>query len=336
MPSDKNQYQTFQKILADLAKGEIKPVYLAKGDDYYLYRQFSIALRQAYQRKFGETAEIIQRWGADLKAAADLSFINSGGGLFSTASLIILNEIQDGGNSAKTVLHEVLGGVTGDTIILVHYAVSEFRRAKWLDNLASVAYTVPLQSPSASELPGFLEQMAKGYGLNLTDSAIRRLIELSSGELAIMDNELQKLELYLEEQGQEVTPDIIDDMAGSVENAQVTQFIEAFSTRDRTLAVRTLVEVSSRGKEGLPFIVSLLYNRLIQLMTLHEPIDVRKSIGQRTLSYYFLKDLNSVSRNYSMQELQEATKELAEIDYQFRLGSSDMLASMTAWTAKVM
>ena len=70
-------------------------------------------------------------------------------------------------------------------------------------------------------------------------------------------------------------------------------------------------------------------------MTLHEQIEVRKTIGQGITSYYFLKDLQAVSKNYSLQELNAATQELAEIDYQFRLGSSDMLTAMTMWVSKV-
>jgi len=335
MAAAKNQYLNFQNTLSELERGEPRPVYLARGNDYYLYRQFVTALRKAFIKKYGENAEIIQRWGAELKAAADLSFISGGGGLFSSASLIILNEIQDSGQAVKPSLSEIIGGISGETVVLIHYAVNDFRKAKWLGNLERISYGVALQSPQGEELPAYVTQMSAGYGLELSNRAILHLIELSAGELAIIDNELQKMSLYLGEEKGEVDEKLVDQIAGSVENAQVAQFIEAFSQRNRGLAIRTLVEINSRGKEGLPFIVAMLYNRLIQLMTLHEKIDVRNTMGQGVTSYYFLKDLNAVSRNYSLEELKAATQELAEIDYQFRLGSSDMLTSMSTWVSKV-
>ena len=335
MPETPDRYYQYQNALNELGETTLHPIYMARGNDYYLYRQFAKSVVSAFKEKYGPDAEIIQRWGAELKAISDLAFISGGGGLFSNASLIILNEIQDAGKSVKPALHEILGRQTGDTIILLHYAVSDFRRAKWLDNLESISHSIPLQSPAAEELPKYIKQMAVNYQIEISGSAIMRLIDRSAGELAIIDNELQKLSLYLGDEKKKVEADLIDDIAGSVENAQVALFVEAISNRDRSLAVRALVEIFNIGKEGLPFIVAMLFNRLIQLMTLHEKIEVRKSIGKGVTSYFFLKDLNKFSKNYSMEELKVATKELAEIDYQFRLGSSDMLTAMSAWVSKV-
>ncbi|MCF7904438.1 MAG: DNA polymerase III subunit delta [Candidatus Marinimicrobia bacterium] len=335
MSSQQNKYQAYLRLLSDLDQGQIHPLYLARGADYYLYQQFMKRIKASFQKKFGQGAEIVQRWGSDLKTIADVTSLLGGGGLFATASLVLLHEIQDAGRAVKPALHQILGGLSSDTIVLAHYSSSDFRKGKWISNLESISTMVPLESPAAGELPVYVKQMAKKYELNINESAILRLIELSGAELAIIDNEMQKLALYLGEQKQMVERDLIDQVAGSVENAKVTQFVDAFSHRNRSLAVRTLVEINSRGKEGLPYAVSQLYNRLIQLMTLQEKLEVRKAIGKGIISYYFLKDLQGLSRNYTLEELQAATYELAEIDYQFRLGSNDMLAAFSSWVSRV-
>lgn len=335
MPSQRNKYQEYLQLLSELENGKIHPIYLASGSDFFLYQEFMKRLKSAFMKKYGQGAEIVQRWGSDLKAVPDVTSIMGGGGLFATASLILLHEIQDSGRAVKPALHEVLGRATGDTVVLAHYSSSDFRKGKWVTNLEAVATVVPLDSPSAGELPAYVKQIASKYELEIDESGILRLIELSSAELAIIDNEVQKLALYLENDRQVVGRDLVDRVAGSVENAQVTQFIDAVSHRNRALAVRTLVEINTRGKEGLPFVVSQLYNRLIQLMTLQEKIEVRKEIGKGITSYYFLKDLQGLARNYSLQELQSATYELAELDYQFRLGTTDMLSAFTGWVSRV-
>ncbi len=335
MASNPDQFRNYSRIISDLKDGKLAPIYFAMGSDYYLYQQFIAALKLAFKSRFGDNADLVQRWGTDLKAVTDITAVLGGGGLFSTASLVMLHEIQDSGTTVKTNLSSLLGKLPPDTIILAHYSISDFRRAKWLDAMQNIAQVVPLSSPSTTVMPGIVGQIAAGHKLKLDDEAIYRLIELSSGELAIIDNELEKLSLYITNPDETIKRNIVDQVAGSVENAQVAQFIEAVSNRDRKHAIQTLVEIHHQGKEGLPFVVAMLYNRLIQLMALNEPLEARKSIGQGTTSYFFLKQLEPVARNYQLAELQKATRRLAELDLQFRLGSVDMLSAFSKWVSEV-
>lgn len=327
---------SYSKIISDLQQGSVDGLYFAKGSDYYLYRRFLSEFRTAFDKKYGANASIVQRWGADLKQATDVSNLLGGGGLFSSASLILLHEIQDAGTGVKTKLAEMLKKLPPDTVVLAHYSISDFRRAKWLDAIQNVAKVISLSSPEPGQLPAFVAKMATQWDLNLAESGIYRLIELSGGELAIIDNELEKITLYLEENSSTpIDRDLIDKVTGAIENAQASQFIDAIFKRDRVLAAQTLVEIQHQGKEGLPYLVALLYNCLIQLMALREPPEARKTIGQGTTSRFFLNKLTPYAKNYTLPELQKATRELANLDLRFRLGSMDTLNAFTEWVAKV-
>ncbi|NQV29770.1 MAG: DNA polymerase III subunit delta [Candidatus Marinimicrobia bacterium] len=326
---------SYRQILANLNEGKIAPLYFASGADHYLYREFVGALRSAFQKRYGGNADLVQRWGADLKSAPDVSSLLGGGGLFSTASLIMLHEIQDAGAGVKTKLAELLGDLPPDTVVLVHYSVSDFRKAKWLDAMHHISQVVALTSPDGSRLPAMVVTMAQQRELKLNEEAIYRLIELSSGELAIIDNELEKLSLYLDEHEHIVSRNLVDRVAGAIENAHVSQFIDAIFSRDRGLAVQTLIEINHQGKEGLPYLVAMLYNGLIQLMALRETPEARKTISQGATSGYFLNKMGSVSKNYTMDELQKATRSLADLDLKFRLGSMDTLTAFTQWVSLV-
>ena len=70
-------------------------------------------------------------------------------------------------------------------------------------------------------------------------------------------------------------------------------------------------------------------------MALRESPEARKTISQGATSWYFLSKLGSVSKNYSLKELQDATRELANLDLKFRLGSMDTLTAFTEWVSKV-
>ncbi len=335
MAFNKNQYPLYLQILSDLRGGKLAPLYFAMGSEYYLYRQFITELQSAFRTRFGEHADLVQRWGVDLKAVTDVSSLLSGGGLFSSASLVMLHEIQDSGKQVKTNLADLLGKLPPDTVVLVHYSISDFRKAIWLKAMQDVAQVVPLSISDSAFIPRIVRDMATRHELEIDDPAIYRLMELSSGELAIIDNELEKLALYLDDSNSVINRDLVDQVAGTVENAQVEQFIQAFSNRDRRMAIQTLVEIHHQGKEGLPYLVAMLYNRLIQFMTLHETPEARKAIGQGATSNYILMKLQPFSRKYSLTELQLATRELADLDLQFRLGSMDLLTVFSTWVSKV-
>ncbi len=326
---------SYSQIISELQNGRIGGLYFAMGSDYYLYRKFLVEFQSAFKQRFGENASLVQRWGADLKQAADVSNLLGGGGLFSSASLIMLHEIQDAGTGVKTKLAEMLGKLSEDTVVLAHYSVSDFRKAKWLDAIQRVAQVVSMASPEPSQLPGLVGKMAAQRNLKIDEAGIYRLIELSSGELAIIDNELEKITLYLDEVSLPIGREVIDQVAGDIENAQASQFIDAIFNRDRQVAIQTLVEIEHQGKEGLPYLVSLLYNCLIQLMALRESPEARRTISQGATSGYFLNKLGHVSKNYTLEELQDATSELANLDLKFRLGPMDTLTAFTEWVSKV-
>ena len=325
----------YGQILSNLQQGQISGLYFAMGSDYYLYRKFIGEFQAAFKQRFGENANLVQRWGADLKQASDVSNLLGGGGLFSSSSLVMLHEIQDAGISVKTKLADMLGNLADDTVVLAHYSISDFRKAKWLDAIQNVAQVISMARPEAAQLPGLVGKMAGTRNLRLDEAGIYRLIELSGGELAVIDNELEKITLFLDDLSEPVSRETVDQVTGAIENAQASQFIDAIFNRDRRLAVQTLVEINHQGKEGLPYLVSLLYNCLIQLMALREPPEARKTIGQGATSWYFLSKLGSVSKNYSLPELQVATRQLANLDLRFRLGSMDTLTAFTEWVSKV-
>lgn len=326
---------SYNQFLSELQAGKIAGLYFAMGSDYYLYRKFINEFQLSFKQRYGENASLVQRWGADLKLATDVSNLLGGGGLFSSASLIMLHEIQDSGTAVKTKLAEMLGTLPADTVVLVHYSVSDFRKAKWLDAIQNVANVISMTSPDARQLPALVGKMAQQRHLKIDEAGIYRLIELSSGELAIIDNELEKITLFLDDLTEPVSRQIVDQVAGAIENAQASQFIDAIFNRDRQGAIQTLVEIDHQGKEGLPYLVALLYNCLIQLMALREPPEARKTISQGATSWYFLSKMGSVSQNYSMAELQDATRELANLDLKFRLGSMNTLTAFTEWVSKV-
>ncbi len=325
----------YAQIVSDLHGGSISGLYFAMGSDYYLYRKFLSEFRSAFKNRFGENASLVQRWGVDLKIATDVSNLLGGVGLFSSASLIMLHEIQDAGSAVKTKLAEILKNLPEDTVVLAHYSVSDFRKAKWLESLKAVSQVVPMTRPDAGQLPPLVGKMASQRNLKLDEAGIYRLIDLSSGELAIIDNELEKISLYLEDETETIGREVVDKVTGAIENAQVSQFIDAIFKRNRKKAVQTLVEIDHQGKEGLPFLVAMLYNCLIQLMALKESPEARKTIGQGATSWYILSKLGPVSKNYSMKELQDATRQLATLDLKFRLGSMDTLSTFTEWVSKV-
>ncbi len=326
---------SYSQIVSALQNGGAAPLYFAMGSDYYLYRRFITSLQDSFSKQYGTNGNLVQRWGNDLKATSDVTSLLGGGGLFSSANLIMLHEIQDTGNAVKTKLAEMLSNLPPDTHVLVHYSISDFRKAKWLDAMQSAAQVVPMGSPEIVVIPRIVKEMVQERKLQIDEGAIYRLIELSSSELAIIDNELEKISLFLDDTNQAIDRAMVDRVAGAIENAQVSQFIDAIFNRDRVMAIQTLVEIDHQGKEGLPFLVAMLYNCLIQLMALREPPEARKTISQGATSWYFLSKLGAFSKNYTMSELQIATCDLADIDIRFRLGSMNTLTALTEWVSKV-
>ena len=130
MRAKPDPYSVYSQIVADLSAGKLAPLYFAMGSDYYLYRRFMSSLQAAFKSKYGSNSDLVQRWGSDLKTASDVSLLMGGGGLFSSASLVLLHEIQDAGKSVKTNLSDMLGNAPGDTTVLAHYSISDYRRMK--------------------------------------------------------------------------------------------------------------------------------------------------------------------------------------------------------------
>lgn len=319
--------------MSELTRSGIRPLYLFRGRETLLFDKFVAAAKAKFQEDHGSSGELLLRWGTDLKTVDDLQSLLVGGGLFSTARLIIVQNIEHCGQSLKKTFAEVVANIPEGTYLILRYEGDD-RRKPWLDRIQKRAHFVNIQPPNEGGMNRVINRLADLRELQISQGAIDQLIRLSGGDLNIIDQEIEKISLYLNGTETSVNEEHVSLISGLTEHARADDFLLAFDHRDRAAAVQALKEIARQGNESIPYLVVTIAYHITVMRLMKDPRQpgVRLPWVPKEVERQIAKG----AALYSSEELEDALMELAAIDRGTRLGTTEILTSFTEWLSKIL
>lgn len=328
-------FQDYTRSIQDLRKSGLKPLYLARGTEFLLFRKFSDAVVEKFREDQGAAGEIVQRWGPELREPNDLLPLISGGGLFNTASLLLIHGLENVGRGLKSDLHKYLSNLPPGTHVVAHYSGDNKRKA-WLTKIQDMAHLVMVEQPFDSEMHTIVNRLASIRDYQLQRGAAASLIQMSGGDLSIIDQELEKIALYLNGSETTITEAHVNELSGLTERSKADDLLVAIDARDRVGAMQALKEIARQGNEGIPFLVVVIGNHMTSLRLQKDgsalPKGVRAPFAPRAIQ----QRLPRAAGLYSEEELEQALLSLSSIDRGTRLGTEEILTSFTKWVSEVL
>ena len=169
------------------------------------------------------------------------------------------------------------------------------------------------------------------YGKQLNDQAARLLIDKVGADLRLIDNELQKLCLYVGE-NRSISAADVDTCVGGVAETEIFRLTEAVMLKDRVKALELLGRVLRQVDHPLQ-VLSSLANRFRQVLTVKalvaRGVSQQEGAVQAKMHPYAYKMMTGHVRPYSREEIARVMGKLLEADLAIKTGFDPKLTVET-------
>ena len=197
-------------------------------------------------------------------------------------------------------------------------------------------YVKLFDRPEGNSLESWIRQRVKSDGGQITHRAVHTLAINVGNDLALLDNEIEKLILY---KGPEpIDVEDISILCSHVAEASIFELVDAMGSRHGQSAAQLLQNKLNEGTD--PFYLFAMFVRqfrlLIQVKELNEdgarPADIAKELK---IHSFVVGKLQQQSHNFSILQLEQIYERLQEIDVQVKTGRTDLITALCLLVAGI-
>ena len=304
-----------EKIIADLKKGNFKPVYWLEGEEnYFIDQVIDFAEHQilsASEAGFNLTVF----YGRDT-AWPDVINACRRYPMFSERQVVLIKEAQDlkGIDKLESYVEKPLPS----TLLFVAYKDKKVdgrtKLAKLLKDKAVLMTTKKLYD---NALPEWTSELVKEKGFSISKKALFLLIDHIGNDLSRLSNEIDKLALNLKDRKQ-INEDDIEKFVGVSKEFNVFELQQAIAQRDLYKAIRIVQYFGSNPKAApLQLVFPSLYNFFSKVQVVYTvPSKDEKAIASAIgVNAWFVKDYISTATKFTYAE----TEKILLLLYEYNL-----------------
>ena len=219
-------------------------------------------------------------------------------------------------------LPEYIGEEMPPTTLLVFLEATISRANPLLKRLTPVASVQELTTPSGEALARWIRNRVEEKGARITPGAIRLLSQLVGGNLWTMDNELEKLALFVGQR--EIAEADVRTLVSQAREANIFNAVDALLEAKPGVALGLMHRLRDDGAE-FPYITNMVARQLRLLALARDLIDRghgQREIGERLgLTHEFaLKRTMGQARRHSWSSIRWLYGELMEADLAVKQG----------------
>jgi DNA polymerase-3 subunit delta len=299
---------------------ELKPAYLLAGSDRPKVDRALQRLRGRFPADAVELHDGGEASGEDVVAAANAL------GLFAAEGrLIVVDGVEAWkAEDAKAVGAYLKAPAPATTLALV---AAELKKDAPLAKAVAPAGEVLIWDVAKKGVQPWVAEQFKLHGAKADPEACRALIVLVGDDLYELATEIDKLAIWAA--GEPITADAVEELVAPRAEGSNFALTDACGARDvpgMLLAAEQLLERTPDPRSRtIPRVTSILTNhiaRLRQCQALEaEGLSARDAAGRLRQHPFYVQKLYAQARNFTSDELREATVRLAALDHALKGGS---------------
>jgi DNA polymerase-3 subunit delta len=250
-------------FLARHDKAKIQPVYVVHGDEDFLKRQVVQALRTLV---LGEGADdfLLSAYAGDRVDYATVMDDLRTVPFFGPRRLILVENADAFVTQNRAALEKAVTQLpaTGVLVLEVKTWTATTRLAKLIDDKA----TIVCKAPATARLTAWcVEWCQSRHGKQLTGPAAALLVALVGQEMGLLDQELQKLAVYIGKRAR-IGEEEVDKLVGRSQGENTWKIFDAIGAGDVRGALAILDRLLEQGEEPLKMLgaFSMQLRRLAQ------------------------------------------------------------------------
>ena len=305
---------TIDDLTARLAANDISPLYLLFGEEDFLIDEGVRAIIHAALGggERGFNLDILAAGEHDIR---EILAIASSFPMMADRRVVVVRDAEKVAGKDAEVLAAYCENPSRTTSLVLITTKPDFRKRPYTV-LKRSAVVVESKSFYENQLPGWIVSRVQRQGRTIHPEACKLLTTYVGPSLREMQNELDKLLVFLGDR-KEISADDVSAVVGMSREYSVFELQKAIGSRNISKAVE-IVHFMVESGQSVPFVILMLTNYFTALWKLHEMR--RKGVPQREQAatarihpYFFQEYVESVGR-FSASEVERAFLLLADAD----------------------
>lgn len=302
------------KIIEEIKSGIYYPFYLLMGNEPYFISQISTLLENTVVDDNSKSFDLSIFYGKETTIEQVLETAKRFP-MISNKQLVIVRQAQymDGN---LDLLIPYLNNPQLNTILVICYNNKRLDKRKKIYKLISeigvIVDTKPLYDNQTFD---WIKTKSRGLNISINQKAILVLISFLGNNIGMINTELEKLRISVD-LNTEITPELIEKHIGYSKDYNVFELQNSLGKRNLQHSYRIIKYMSSnKNKHPLVLTITLLFNffqKILMYQGLKNKANAVKILG---VSSYFIKDYESISKNFSMKQVAKIISYIKDSDF---------------------
>lgn len=304
-----------EKILSDIKKKAVKPIYFLTGEEPYYIDQISDYIEQNLLEEDQKGFNQQTLYGRDVDIDAIVGSAKRYP-MMANHQVIIVKEAQDLSRTIEKLL-PYAEKPQPTTVLVICFKYKKLdKRKKLYKAIKKTGVVYESKRLYDNQIPAWINTYLNNKGHSISPKAIQMLVEFLGTDLGKISNELEKLQL-ISKAGAKITPELIEENIGISKDFNNFELLKAIGQRD-VLKAHRIVNYFGQNPKDNPMVVtiSLLFRFFSQVLQYHSLSDKSKGKVAATLGInpFFVGDYVTAGQNYPMKRASQSIALLREAD----------------------
>ncbi len=297
--------------------------YIIVGSDEYLKRRQVARIKADQQSSKEEGADCTSFSGAEIEAimadAGTMPFLSS-------KRVIVVEDLSElDQKGAKTLLNYLKD--PSESTVLIMTAPASYKKKKDFKKLKEFSEVINIETPKGYQLEKRIRSYFKKHSLDVSNGAVKLIVQLKGEDSAAVKNALDKLISY--SSGKKIEADDVDKLIGRSVTESVFKLVDAIDIKDKKHAFNVLRDLYAEGKTSYEIIGTLIWHlRLMKRILLLELKGKSENFIAKDLGYSrgYIRRLMGKARKYNPERITFWQRALLEADLSSKTGTSQEVA----------
>lgn len=304
-----------KQIVADIKKGQIKPIYFLMGEEPYYIDAISDYIEKNVLAEEEKGFNQMVLYGRDV--AIDEIVSNAKRyPMMAERQVVIVKEAQDLFRTIEK-LASYVENPQPTTVLVLNYKYKKIDKRKALyKSLKKAGCVFESKKLYENQVSDWIRRVLSGQNYTISPKASQMLVEFLGTDLSKINNELEKLKIVLPV-GTQITAEHIEENIGISKDYNNFELRKAIGERNSVKAFKIVNYFANNPKDNpMVVTVSLLFSFFSQLLHFHGLNDKnpRNVASALKINPYFVNEYVSAARNFPMRKVSGIVSTLREFD----------------------